>query len=714
MKKILDTATVSSFERYSRYLLFLLLLIAGALRIQHLSWGLPDLYEDAIPFHVSYDFWNWDAKGITLNPSYFSYPALTSYLNFFVQGIVFAVGYALRFYADFPAFQQMSQENVTTFVTIGRSVSVAFDLGTILIVYLLCRRIVNWKAGLLAAFIIAFNPLHIKESNLINFDTPLTFFFVLSLYFIYRLYTENENRWYILAGAAIGLAAASRYSGGLLVFSLFAVEMMKTGKSKGVLQSLKNSFLWLSILTSLGVFVILNPYLVLRFKDVIAELNGTSNVVKYTPLLFDAKSWSSLFSNLPENLGWGLILVVVASIVYAVVKKRKELLIFFIIPAICVLILGAMFGKHESCLLSIFPLLIASGAIFLVSIYDQLRGSTNVPAHFSSPLRAGLSVLALIIVFYFPVQSIAARSRKFTTTDTRFLARQMILDHLPQEGVVASGPYGINLPPGSRVLTFPFNASHIGKSAPFYDSGWYRDFDLVVVSSYEQDLCRGNTGVCENYSAFYKSLRTQSLLIDSVISTDYNNGPSFWIYRPSFDSSDTPFDPSLIAKLDIADKREAANFMDDLGMFLTARGKFLKAEQALQYAVEHDSGLVIARQHLGMLQMNIGKYEEAAKNFRAYIQRNPSDALMQAAIGDAFYQLGRLDEAERNYLAAVDIDGACDDAYRGLVRIYTDKNDNISMIHILERYLGHLPATSENAMMIRLKIEELKKGEIRK
>jgi tetratricopeptide (TPR) repeat protein len=313
----------------------------------------------------------------------------------------------------------------------------------------------------------------------------------------------------------------------------------------------------------------------------------------------------------------------------------------------------------------------------------------------------------LIIVFYFPLQGIASYSRKFTEPDTRALARQVISEHLQPDGVVVTGPFRINFPTESRVLTIPYNAQEPERYAAFHDLRWYRDLDFIIVSN--PDGNKPDSGRFRDYLAFYNSLKAQATLIDSIALTEYNNGPSLWIYRLPSDTIDAPFDSTLIEKLQSAENGwETANFIDDLGMFLAGKGKYQKGEQALQYAVEHNSGLVIACQHLGTLQMRLGKYQEAADNFSGYLKQNPRDALMQCALGDAMYELNRLDEAEKGYLASIAIDGAYEDAYRGLVRVYTDKHDNASMIKVLERYLTYLPPTNQNAKMIRQKVEEMK------
>lgn len=62
--------------------LFLALVMFGlALRLWHINWSLPFLYDEAIPLRISWQFWNWGKQGLDFNPHFFTYPALTFYLQ---------------------------------------------------------------------------------------------------------------------------------------------------------------------------------------------------------------------------------------------------------------------------------------------------------------------------------------------------------------------------------------------------------------------------------------------------------------------------------------------------------------------------------------------------------------------------------------------------------------------------------------------------------
>src|SRR5437879_231806 len=113
-----------------KYLLALLL--GGAvLRMWHIGWGLPELYEEATPMSIALRFWD----SSSLNPHFFHYPALTFYIHYLGQALTYGIGHLFGFLPDFRSFES----NITVLAILSRSLSAAFDLGTIAALYLLAR-----------------------------------------------------------------------------------------------------------------------------------------------------------------------------------------------------------------------------------------------------------------------------------------------------------------------------------------------------------------------------------------------------------------------------------------------------------------------------------------------------------------------------------------------------------------------------------------------
>ncbi|MDP6508750.1 MAG: DUF2298 domain-containing protein [Chloroflexota bacterium] len=126
-------------------------------------------------------------------------------------------------YGTFPLFLVKALAEITGYTTydtinlVGRAVSAVFDVGTVLMLFLLTRRLFDRRVALLAALLAALSVLSIQLSHFFAVDTFSTFFVTAALYFMLRVY--REQYWYLFAGLGlvVGLALASKLSSGLIL-----------------------------------------------------------------------------------------------------------------------------------------------------------------------------------------------------------------------------------------------------------------------------------------------------------------------------------------------------------------------------------------------------------------------------------------------------------------------------------------------------------------
>ena len=113
-------------------------------------------------------------------------------------------------YGTFPLFLVKALAEITGYTAydtinlVGRAVSAVFDVGTVLMLFLLARRLFDRRVALLAALLAALTVLSIQLSHFFAVDTFSTFFVTAALYFTLRVY--REQRWYLFAG--LGLVVA--------------------------------------------------------------------------------------------------------------------------------------------------------------------------------------------------------------------------------------------------------------------------------------------------------------------------------------------------------------------------------------------------------------------------------------------------------------------------------------------------------------------------
>jgi len=92
----------------------------------------------------------------------------------------------------------------------GRTLSMLYDLGTILMVFLIGRRLYDQRVGLLAALLYATAAFPIQLSHFFTVDAATVFFTTLSIYWAVRLAQDGGAGSAIAAGVSIGAAMACR------------------------------------------------------------------------------------------------------------------------------------------------------------------------------------------------------------------------------------------------------------------------------------------------------------------------------------------------------------------------------------------------------------------------------------------------------------------------------------------------------------------------
>jgi 4-amino-4-deoxy-L-arabinose transferase-like glycosyltransferase len=108
----------------------------------------------------------------------------------------------------------------------ARLVPVACGLGTVLLTFLLGRRLVDDRVGLVGAFLVACDNLIFLTSRTVRPDIMVTFFTLLSLWLLLKSIQEKRLVWTIAAGAAIGAGMSTHPNGA--VSPLCGVLMLLT------------------------------------------------------------------------------------------------------------------------------------------------------------------------------------------------------------------------------------------------------------------------------------------------------------------------------------------------------------------------------------------------------------------------------------------------------------------------------------------------------
>jgi YYY domain-containing protein len=125
-------------------------------------------------------------------------------------------GYGFFVYGTLPIFivryvgEALQQTDYNQITLVGRQLSALADLGALLFLFVMARRLYGDRVAVLAALLSAAAVLPIQQSHFFTVDTFANFFVVAAFYFILR--ASREGGWFHFAasGLAVGMAVASK------------------------------------------------------------------------------------------------------------------------------------------------------------------------------------------------------------------------------------------------------------------------------------------------------------------------------------------------------------------------------------------------------------------------------------------------------------------------------------------------------------------------
>ncbi len=186
---------------------------------------------------------------------------------------------------------------------VARFIQVACGAAAIFLIFLIGRNAFGVREGLLAALFYALSTVSIINSFSTRPDSMMIFFAMLSVYFSTRIWRGESVKDCVLAGAALGLATATKYSAAPYgIFPLLAIVLAFTG------QKIKRTAWYLAMIV---IFLLMgSPYILLDFAYFKYEFSKNVGLVgaAIAPVVSGPGAWLYASYFLPYALGWPLTL----------------------------------------------------------------------------------------------------------------------------------------------------------------------------------------------------------------------------------------------------------------------------------------------------------------------------------------------------------------------------------------------------------------------
>lgn len=427
----------------------LLLLTSFVLRLWGIKQGLPYSYnideaQHFVPRAIS--FFSQD-----LNPHYFLNPPAYSYL----LGGVFEAWFgsadaAVRAYVSDP----------TAVFVVGRVVAAVLGTVAVWLTWLAGARLFSRPVGLLGAAIFGYAFLPVFYSHLALNDVPALAPVALSLYGVAGVHRHGRWRDYLLAGAGIGLAAATKYTGGITLVCLLAATGGDAGGGAGWRRA--GARLAAALAVALAAFTVANPYWILDFQSFISGVSSqASEAAGSEPVKLGTRPGGGVSYYL-WTFTWGLglapsIAALTGTVILALRRRLMMLAILVPAPIAFILFMGDQQRYFGRWLMPIFPIVALLAAYGTVEIVRWLAAHARIPAISSASVLTTLLLTPSVV-------AVIHNDRVLSRPDTRNLTRTWMVQHVPAGAKVVIEP----IVPTSW-------ASDIGRSLPWTRTGqrWY-------------------------------------------------------------------------------------------------------------------------------------------------------------------------------------------------------------------------------------------------
>jgi hypothetical protein len=459
----------------------LVLVTSFLLRIWGVKQGLPYSYniDEAthfVPRAIAF-------FGHDFNPHYFLNPPAYSYLLHFVLAIWFGgrdgVTHA---YATDP----------TSVFVVARVTAAVLGTIAVLFTYLAGARLFDRAAGLVAAAVFGFAFLPIFYSHLALNDVPTLAPVTLSLYGIAGVLRRGRWRDYVIAGIGIGLASATKYTGGITLVCLVGAAI-----ADGAATTAGRALMKLAggLLIALAAFLVGNPYAVLDWNAFTAGVSSQASIAAgQDPVKLGTTEGSGITYYLwtfTWGLGWVPALAALAGAGLLAFRRRIAMMLVLLpAPIAFVIFMGVQQRYFGRWLMPLFPIGAMLAGYVTVSAVGAGRRSLRLPLRVSVPAAA-------VLLLAQSVAAVVHDDAVLSRPDTRNIARAWMVSHIPAgarvvlEPVVPDdwttdvGTFQPWTPDGERWWRFATWLTDVDPSGNQLPAGQRR---FVLVDQYERTL----------------------------------------------------------------------------------------------------------------------------------------------------------------------------------------------------------------------------------
>jgi dolichyl-phosphate-mannose-protein mannosyltransferase len=591
--------------------------------------------------------WRGGSAPLDLNPQTGDWPGLPFYLTLATQMLYRAYDFAAHGASTAAEFAARMEHDPSGMFLLGRAIGVLLGTLTVFLVYVVGTRLSDRRLGLAAALLLALNPFHVLTSQRVSDPNLLALLFVLLA--TVQLVRERapNTRDSAIAGAMIGLAAASKYVPIVLltVVALAQVERVDRG------WRVRWKAIGAAVLAAAIAFFAASPYTILDWSQksfsmteqrwrLLSEWVGLSEAPISLP--------TYLTRTFPAMLGWPGYLMAIAGTALLFAQRSRGWVVAAV-PILLLLPTGTMALAAERFMVP------AIGSLVVAAAFAILRVAA---------WRSRLAPALLALVVAWPLPGYVRTRMALGLPDTRALAHAWIRQAIPGTEPMALDVYGPEFPPRfdeRLAFLWPFMVTNAQLVRPAYRPEWLDGLRYYVTSS---EVERRFTTAARHYpaeAAFHRWIRAHGTVVWSSDSL-HASGPRLEVRAlPDRISTREQRDAAWTQTMRGAmNSPRLAHWCSEMSSVFLRRGQYDRAEEwgTRGLGIQDTTSRKSLYETLALAQVQLGRLSEAEATARAGLVAYPESPLLHVDRAMALEGLGRVKEGIEEYRQALKLDSS--------------------------------------------------------
>ena len=407
---------------YAVALLFVLA-VAFALRVWGAKHGLPYAYNaDENAHFVPHAIGMFVTGG---DPNYYVNPA--AYTN--VLYVVFSVWFGGR-----EGVSRTFASHPEEVFLVARVTAAVLGTVAIWLLYAAGKRLFDRRTGLLAAALLAVSFLPVFYAHLALNDVPTLAPIGLALWGTAGVLREGRVRDYAIAGLGLGIASATKYTGGIVLLPLLAATAAQF-LAPGGRRPATRGILVAGALALVG-FAGANPYALIefdRFKDGLDHQSTAADDALGKLGLTQDNGVGYYVWTFTWGMGWVPLIAAVAGALLLLRDEPRLVGLLAPAPILYVLFMGSQERFFGRWLIPVFPLVALLAAYAIYELADAV--GRRRPA-----LRLTAMVLGVVALCAQGLVSSLHIGQVLSREDTRNATRAWMVAHIPERTKIVVEP----------------------------------------------------------------------------------------------------------------------------------------------------------------------------------------------------------------------------------------------------------------------------------